>query len=269
MKAVLFCLSILFVVAYAVNFKSLQKQYKDAPPIINLGNYTKGPGQDFTTSSWFNTSVWTNVFNTNNGNNFWFSKTKEWGLLISSNQQAGWPQSGFMQTYSSDCSTGFGYGVYHFTAAIPSSNEKQGYGINLILWNADGSWIDAKNGNTISEVDILEANDNQGFSTLHYYDANSGNHNGQLFHAVLDPTTGKNLDLTQWHDYDFLWEDGLMALYIDSHLLYSISGEQVPKDKAHGGCNKTFGAQVVIQVTLEPLPTVQLMLQEMWFYTPK
>lgn len=244
------------------------KSVWDAPPTLDLSQYTQGPGQDFTTTTEFNRTVWTNVFDTDGGYHFWFSKTTDIGLMIASSADLKWPQVGFMQTFSTDCTTGFGYGVFHFTASIPASNAKQGFGINLALWNSDGSWVIAKNNNTISEVDILEANVGDGFSTLHYYDPKAPYNDGYKAWDVKDPQTGQTLNLTQWHNYDFLWLDGVMALYIDNHLLYNITGEQVPKDTAHGGCDKTLGAQVVIQVAYEPLPTIQLLLQNMWHYTP-
>jgi hypothetical protein len=70
-----------------------------APATLNLngGGWVQGKGQDFLTTGGFDTSVWTNVFDSDGGYHFWFSEEADTGLLIGSEASESWPQAGFMQ----------------------------------------------------------------------------------------------------------------------------------------------------------------------------
>ncbi len=234
-------------------------------------------GQDFTTASGFDTTVWNNVFTqvasgVNAG--FYFSKTKD-GLWITSTgaansstvnngatNQKNWPQSGF-QNAESGLSAGHGYGTFHIRAR--AGQKTQGAGINGIMWRSDGKWLDESLGNQFTEIDIFEAWSSNGtsVSTLHYYDPTvSGYHNGQLFNGLTYPS---GTDNTTMRDYDVVWKAGSLALYIDGVLQYNNTSDHVPLDYAHGDCNRTLGAQVVIQTSTQPLQTIQLFVANAWW----
>ena len=106
-------------------------------------------------SNGINRSVWNNIW----GNQFWFSGAKT-GLWITSSAASGWANTGMMQQ-DNNCASGFGYGDFHWRAAIASAS--QGPGENMIMWPSDGdaAWpgiIKNSDDNHISEVDISETN---------------------------------------------------------------------------------------------------------------
>ncbi|MGI4815002.1 MAG: hypothetical protein ACRYGG_16955, partial [Janthinobacterium lividum] len=242
------------------------------PTTLTLTPFSNATGQDFTTTTAFNTAIWTNVY----GTGFTFTGTSD-GLKItsSSTTSPAWQQSGFMQLYTG-ASGGFGYGLFTFRARAGQSI--QGPGVNLVLWNADGSWLSSGNvgvtgKGTYSEVDPLESINGTatvqgtGFSTVHYYDSTQANNHGQESVALVN-SSATAINLNTMHDYALYWADGIMALYVDETLLWQRTGERVPKDYAHGGCNKTLGAQVVVPSgTTEVATSVVLNIANMYHYT--
>lgn len=216
-------------------------------------------GQDFTTATSWDTSIWTNQY----GTGYWFSQSID-GVLLSmaSNTSPAWQTTAFMET-PNGCANGFGYGTFHYRAGIPASNADQGPGVNLILWRMDNDWIDPALGNIITEDDLMEAwsSNGTGTATLHYYDSTqaNGTTDGQM--------QTKLFDVTGLHDYDEVWAAGSMTLYKDGVQMRQLTGSQVPKDYADGGCNYSLGAQVTNQVTQTGFPTVQLWIANAWHST--
>ncbi|MCA1664886.1 MAG: RICIN domain-containing protein [Myxococcales bacterium] len=221
-------------------------------------NAATSVGQDFTTTSDWDRSVWTHQY----GTGYWFSKTSN-GVLLSMSASTGWQTTAIQQlTVAGNCAAGFGYGTFHYRAGIPAAQKGQGPGVNLILWRMDNDWIDGQLGNVITEDDIMEAwsGNGQGTATRHYYDAAkvNGGTNGQIFSGLGD--------VTGLHDYDEVWTTGRMTLYKDGVKVSELTGGQVPKDYAHGGCNYSMGAQVINPTgyTQVAYPTVQLWLANAW-----
>lgn len=237
-------------------------------PNLDMSNFTVDKFQDFTSTTAFDRSLWTNVF----GTAFWLSGQAPDGLWMSSSQFTNpeWQQSGIMQLLGSQygqCSSGFGYGLFHWRAR--AGQLHQGAGINLILWRADGLWIDPRAGTDVdTEIDALESWDGNGtaVATEHSYDTASSGNNHQVFHTLSFPA---GTDITAMHDYDIDWEAGSLTMYVDKIPQWQTLGAAVPKDAAHGGCNETLGEQVVIQTGYEPLPTVQLMTANSGHYLAK
>ncbi len=214
-------------------------------------------GQNFVTSSKFNTAVWTHQY----GNGYWFPNNGTDPLLLNmaSYTSTPWINTAIMET-PGDCSKGFGYGDFHWRAGVPASNANQQPGVNLVLWRMDNQWITAKLGHIVTEDDIMEAwsKNGTGDATLHYYNT-TASPNGENI-------TGLGL-VTGLHDYDELWLAGSIVLKIDGVVIRALTGSQVPTDYKHGGCNYSLGAQVIKPTgyTMTGLPTVQLQLANMWW----
>jgi len=233
---------------------------------------SKDTGQDFTAvpantawnaSNGINRKVWNNIW----GSQLSFSGPSK-GLLVSSSAAAKWPNTGMMQATTS-CSAGFGYGDFHWRAAIASAN--QGPGENMIMWPADGdgAWpgiIKNSDDNHISEVDVSETNyarNGTSFATFHYYNANTAGHNGQIMHLPITFPVG---NMTSMHDYDEIWGPGSLVLKVDGVVQMTAPPTQVRADYAHGGCNYTLGAQMAMQATgYDVTPAVGLYLANMWW----
>jgi hypothetical protein len=167
------------------------------------------------------------------------------------------------------CSAGFGYGDFHWRAAIASAS--QGPGENMIMWPADGdgAWpgvIKGSDDNHIGEVDISETNyarNGTSFATFHFYNASVSGHNGQIMHLPITFPVG---DMTSMHDYDEVWGPGSLVLKVDGVVQMTAPPTQVRADYAHGGCNYTLGAQMAMQATsYDVTPTVGLYLANMWW----
>lgn len=237
-------------------------------------------GQDFTTTTAIDKTVWDNVFSqvasgvnaglymSNSKDGLWITST---GSANSSTQKNGatlqynWPQSG-LQNSESGKSAGHGYGTFHIRAR--SGQKTQGAGVNGIMWRSDGVWLAENLGNQYTEIDMFEAWSSNGtsVSTLHSWDPsaplNYGVRNGQNFNNLTFPS---GTDNTTMRDYDMVWKPGSLAFYIDGVLQYNKTGSQVPLDYAHGDCNRTLGAQVVIQTGTQTLNTIQLFVANMWW----
>ena len=208
-------------------------------------------------------------------NQFWFGGAS--GLWIMSanyeltNKGQPFPSSGFM-TPTSTCAAGFGYGTYHWAAQVgyAPAQTNQNPGANLILWNADGTWVNPAQGTQLSEVDALETwmNNVSGlgapFQTMHFYAAGWPSNDGYMenFSVIYPPGT----DYTSYHDYDVVWGPDSLTMYIDGIPEMGAPPGYTPLDYAHGGCNKTLGAQLAMQSKQALfLPTAQLLLQNAWW----
>jgi hypothetical protein len=224
------------------------------PQVFNPATAT---GQNFITSSKFDTTVWTHQY----GGGYWFPNNGTDPLLLdmANYTSTPWTNTAIMQT-PDGCSKGFGYGDFHWRAGIPAANANQQPGVNLILWRMDNQWITAALGHIVTEDDIMEAwsANGTGDATLHYYNT-AASPNGQNI-------TGLGL-VTGLHDYDELWLAGSLVLKIDGVVIRALTGSQVPTDYKHGGCNYSLGAQVIKPngYTMQGLPTVQLQLANMWW----
>jgi len=202
---------------------------------LDLNDFTTVFNDDFTKDTSLNTSIWNNSWGS--GINYWFSDSPQ-GLLIAGQSSNGYAPVGFMQS-PSGTTAGEGYGLFQFTGNAAMAG--QGAGICFVLWRADNQWLDSALPNTYTELDILESWDGTqtGQATDHYYDPNVSGNDGQTFHGV----TG--IDLTKSHTYSMLWQPGSLTYYVDGTELYQITGADVPKDAADGGCNYCMGAEVV------------------------
>ncbi len=232
---------------------------------------SKDTGQDFTavpvntawnSSKGINQKIWSNIW----GNSFWFSGSN--GLWITSTQAAGWPSTGMMQMPTS-CAAGFGYGDFHWRAALGAGNE--GPGPNMIMWPADNDpgWpgiIANSDDNHIGEVDVFEINYGSNgtlYSTFHFYNGSVGGHNGQIMHT---PDTFLAGNMTAMHDYDEVWGPGSLVLKIDGVVQMSAPPTQVRADYAHGGCNYTLGGQMAMQATgYDHTPSDWVEIAGMWW----
>lgn len=253
--------------------------YAATLPTLDMSNYTLDKGQDFTTTSSFDTSVWTNVFATDT----WFSDTAAEGLWLGSDvdDSPSWSQNGFMQTPNSCRKAGFGYGVFQWVGKV--GQQDQAPGANMVMWRADNDWIDPKLVNAdgsgyLTEIDILEDWDynNYGTSTLHRYGTAADPNHADYYTLATGSTTvglngvanagGTSINITTKHTYDVVWEAGMMELFVDGSPLWKYTGEVVPKDGAHGGCNETLGAQVFPNGATQTLPQDLLILFNMYHY---
>ncbi len=232
---------------------------------------SKDTGQDFTTvpantpynsAAGINQKIWSNIW----GNHFYFAGSS--GLWITSSAAGGWPTSGMMQVPTS-CAAGFGYGDFHWRAAIGDKN--QGPGANMIMWPADNDpgWPGIErnsDSNLIGEVDVFETNygsNGTTYSTFHFYNGSVGGHDGQIIHSPDTYLTG---DMTAMHDYDEVWGPGSLVLKIDGVVQMSAPPSQVRPDYAHGGCNYTLGGQMAMQATgYDHTPDDWVEIAAMWW----
>ena len=265
------------------SIQSKQVAWITTAPAIPAGQYqpavfdpTTMKGQDFTLvpknspSSMINSQVFTHCFTDSDtpAVGFYFAGPPD-GLWITSNndsipvanQYGFWSQTGFEQLYTGP-SGGFGYGTFHWR--MRSCQLKQGPGINLIMWRTDNKWLEADCGNQYTEIDVAEAWGYDGSSTFtfHWYDPTASGNNGQVYHGIPFPA---GTDNTTFHDYDLIWTRGSMAFYLDGVQVFNDTSSHIPKSFADGDCNRTIGAQVVIQSHYETTADMQMALQNCWW----
>lgn len=113
----------------------------------------------------------------------------------------------------------FTYGTVEARIALPT-----GKGIWPAFWML-GENIDAVSWPTCGEIDIIEAVNDEGivYGTNHWqYEgshAEYGNNTGN-FHGA-----SKELDITQFHTYKMVWDEKLIAMYVDDFKYHEISIE--------------------------------------------
>ena len=123
----------------------------------------------------------------------------------------------------------FTYGTIEARIALPTGN-----GIWPAFWML-GENIDAVSWPACGEIDIIEAvnDENVVYGTNHWQ--YEGGH-AQYGNSTKDYYgTSKALDITQFHNYKMVWNEKLIAMYVDDFKYHEISIELDANGKSAGG----------------------------------
>lgn len=123
----------------------------------------------------------------------------------------------------------FTYGTVEARIALPTGN-----GIWPAFWML-GENIDAVSWPACGEIDIIEAvnDENVVYGTNHWQ--YEGGH-AQYGNSTKDYYgTSKALDITQFHNYKMVWNEKLIAMYVDDFKYHEISIELDANGKSAGG----------------------------------
>ena len=188
---------------------------------LNSASYNTVWSDNFGSDSKLNSGIWS--ISWGKSDDFQFANGS---LTLTSKASEGWSNVGFMRP-DFGSGSGDGYGVYSATASL---DKGQGGGICIDLWPANNQWPGA-------EFDLLESNNSSrssGYSTIHWKGSNGAND--------YSSTTLK-VDLTQKNTFSVDWERGSDTYYVNGKEVFRTTSN-VPLDKADGGANESFGAQV-------------------------
>ena len=209
-------------------------------PTLNSASYTTVWNDDFADDTTLNHGLWS--ISWGKSDDFSFANG---ALTLSSKASEGWSNVGFMRP-DFNSGSGDGYGLYSATASL---DKGQGGGICIDLWPANNQWPGA-------EFDLLESSNasrSSGYATVHWKGSNGANDYSSTTFAI---------NLTQKNTFSVDWERGSETYYVNGKEIFQ-NTSNVPLDKADGGVNESFGAEVTSAQYGAVSSTVNLHLYDM------